>query len=498
MWVYARLSRTTEASTSVERQLRDGRELAERRWPTAPVFEITDDDVSGAVDPAKREGFGAVMRKWRDGDVVVFWKVDRLARSLVGFVDVMRTAQAAGVALVSCRDAFDLSTPDGRMQAQILAVFAEYEREMVKTRVGSMRRHLHAQGKWTGGRAPYGLTSAPHPSGQGRVLVRDEEAAEVVREIVARVLAGDAITRIAADLESRGVPSPRMRTSTKAEPRKSAWNSRGIRVVLESPTIVGHQTDPQTGRLVREGGLPVQVWEPIVSVPEQQQALASLPAVTGRAAPRGHFWLYDVAKCGICGGNLKQSNGGKYQPDVTVLRCAGPLKERHPIVTVRLDSLTEYVDEQVGHWLKHVDYSKREWVGGHDTAADLLKLRTFLDELEADRKAGLYEGADGRKRYQRQYLDTRQEIEALESVPAVESGWRAVSTGREFGEFWDGWHREERGDRLRSLGVTVSVNRPPTPRARVPLSERAEIEWGAMSDAVEDLEAVAREDEWPD
>src|SRR5690606_40794039 len=113
------------------------------------------------------------------------------ARSLVGFVDVMRLAQDAGVVLVSVRDAFDLSTPEGRMQANVLATFAEYEREMVRTRVASMRRHLHRQGRWTGRRAPHGLMPAPHPSGVGRVLVRDPEAAEVVREVVRRIRGGE-------------------------------------------------------------------------------------------------------------------------------------------------------------------------------------------------------------------------------------------------------------------------------------------------------------------
>src|SRR5690606_29720505 len=128
-----------------------------------------------------------------------------------GFVDLMRDAEAAGVVLVSVHDPLDLATPQGRMAAQMLAVFGEFERGVIRDRIMSMRRHLQRHGRWTGGRPPYGLKPEPHPDG-GKVLVRDPEAAKIIRQIAARVDAGEAITGIAADLQQRGVTPPRMHT----------------------------------------------------------------------------------------------------------------------------------------------------------------------------------------------------------------------------------------------------------------------------------------------
>lgn len=492
VWLYARLSRSTEASTSVERQLADARQLAERRWFGARTIEVTDDGVSGAVEPAKRPGFGQIIREWQHGDVVVFWKVDRLARSLVGFVDVMRLAQDAGVVLVSVRDAFDLSTPDGRMQANILATFAEYEREMVRTRVASMRRHLHKQGRWTGGRAPYGLKPAPHPSGIGRILVRDPEAAEVVREIVRRIRAGEAVTTIAADLQARGVPSPRMRTAVKPNPKPSAWSYSSITTILRSPSIVGHQIDPATRRLVRENGRPVQVWDPIVSEQELAEAVARLPETTGRRAPGGHHWTYQIAVCGHCGRNLKQTNNnGSYSPTTVTLRCHGPLHDRHPILTARADAVSEYLDEQVSYYLGGVYAPQREWVGGADRAADLARLRAFLEELEADRKAGLFTTEEGLARYRRQYRETLEEIAELERQEPVESGWRVTRSDRRFIEKWEAMSWAQRGDELRAWGIRCLVFRPAVKRARVPLSERARMDWGELADVALDMAGLA-------
>src|SRR5690606_23082190 len=146
-----------------------------------PYTTLFRSGVSGAVDPRKRPGFRALVSQWHAGDVLVFWKIDRLARSLVGFVDLMRDAEAAGVVLVSVHDPLDLATPQGRMAAQMLAVFGEFERGVIRDRIMSMRRHLQRHGRWTGGRPPYGLKPEPHPDG-GKVLVRDPEAAKIVRQ----------------------------------------------------------------------------------------------------------------------------------------------------------------------------------------------------------------------------------------------------------------------------------------------------------------------------
>ncbi|MFC5956720.1 recombinase family protein [Streptomyces pratens] len=495
--VYVRLSRTTDESTSVERQETEGRALAAQRWPGVPVVVYVDDGVSGALDPLKRPALSKLLDEWQRDDVVIVWKIDRLARSLFGFMDMVRAAEKAGTAIVSIHDAFDLSTPSGRMQASILATVAEWERENIRTRVNNARRYLHKVGRWTGGRVPYGLKPAPHPDGAGKILVRDDVAAKTIQNIVRRLIAGDAMTRIAADLQSDGVLSPRVHNSGKKTPVAAAWSSKAIRVIVESPTIIGHQVDPITKRIVRDGGLPVEVWEPIVSAEEQAQAIAALSPPTPRKPAAGRHWLYGVALCAVCGGNLKRSNGGKNQPDLVVLRCRGTLAEPHPNVSVRDEALSELMNRYVDLHLGGMPATERVYRPGNRTGADLERMRAYLTELEEDRKADMYTTDEARARFRRQYRETSERIAELESAPDEEPGWVDVGTGERHADQWERWNAEERGNWLRLMDVTVKISAPEVKRAVVKLDERAQVHFGSLEVVAEELYAHALEEVAP-
>lgn len=89
-------------------------------------------------------------------DLLLVFKVDRLARSTGGLARVLEELDKAGVAFRSASEPFDTSTAAGRMMMQMLRVSAEFEREMIveRTRMGLARKA--AKGAWTGGRAPFG------------------------------------------------------------------------------------------------------------------------------------------------------------------------------------------------------------------------------------------------------------------------------------------------------------------------------------------------------
>ena len=62
-------------------------------------------------------------------------KLDRITRSLLDFASLVQEAQRRGYDLVVIEQGFDLSTSHGRAMAGMLAVFAEYERELVSDRI---------------------------------------------------------------------------------------------------------------------------------------------------------------------------------------------------------------------------------------------------------------------------------------------------------------------------------------------------------------------------
>jgi DNA invertase Pin-like site-specific DNA recombinase len=71
----------------------------------------------------------------REVDMVAAWSVDRLGRSLTDLLDFLRELHAKGVDLFLHQQGLDTSTPSGRAMFQMMGVFAEFERSMIRERV---------------------------------------------------------------------------------------------------------------------------------------------------------------------------------------------------------------------------------------------------------------------------------------------------------------------------------------------------------------------------
>jgi DNA invertase Pin-like site-specific DNA recombinase len=131
--LYIRVS-TAEQNTLNQR--RELQAVAERHgWEVAAVYE--DAGISGAKGRDRRPGLDALMKAVarREVDMVAAWSVDRLGRSLTDLLDVLKDLHAKGVDLFLHQQGLDTSTPSGRAMYQMLGVFAEFERAMIRERV---------------------------------------------------------------------------------------------------------------------------------------------------------------------------------------------------------------------------------------------------------------------------------------------------------------------------------------------------------------------------
>ena len=108
------------------------RAYAKRRgWHvTVNVKEIG----SGAKTRPQREELLRAARR-KEVDIIVVWRLDRWGRSLVDLVSTLQDLAAINVGFVSLSEALDLTTPSGRAFAGMLAVFAEFERDILHDRV---------------------------------------------------------------------------------------------------------------------------------------------------------------------------------------------------------------------------------------------------------------------------------------------------------------------------------------------------------------------------
>ena len=114
------------------------REYAARRgWTVAlQVREVN----SGAVRREAREKLLEAARR-REIDVVLVWRLDRWGRSVTDLLATLQELEHLGVGFVSLTEALDLTTAAGRAMAGLLAVFAEFEREILRERTRAALAH---------------------------------------------------------------------------------------------------------------------------------------------------------------------------------------------------------------------------------------------------------------------------------------------------------------------------------------------------------------------
>lgn len=129
-------TRVSQDSQTTENQRRELIAVAERLgWEI--VAEFSDNGISGSKGREKRPGYDALMKAVarREIDMVASWAVDRLGRSLQHLVTFLTEINAKGVDLYLHQQALDTSTPSGRAMFGMLSVFADFEREMIISRI---------------------------------------------------------------------------------------------------------------------------------------------------------------------------------------------------------------------------------------------------------------------------------------------------------------------------------------------------------------------------
>jgi putative DNA-invertase from lambdoid prophage Rac len=139
--LYARVS--TNDQQTIPLQVRALREYVVRRgWTiTLQVKEVG----SGASERQLRERLLEAARR-REIDVVLVWRLDRWGRSVADLLATLQELEHLGVGFVSLTEALDLTTPAGRAMAGLLAVFAEFERDILRERVRAGLAHARQNG----------------------------------------------------------------------------------------------------------------------------------------------------------------------------------------------------------------------------------------------------------------------------------------------------------------------------------------------------------------
>jgi site-specific DNA recombinase len=427
--VYCRISRDELGEgLAVERQEHDCRQLCQRRdWTVSAAY--VDNDLSafsGRTRPAYQQLFAAIRS--RQLDVVVAWAPERLHRSPRELEDFLELIEATGTAVETVKaGAWDVSSSHGRLVARMLGAVSRAESERIGERVSRAHQQAKEHGLWRGP-IPYGLRASIAP---GRPEL-DEEQAVVVREVYARVLRGDALTRIAADLNAAG-----------SRPRRGqAWTHTGLSRLIASPALGGLvEIDGEFRPAAFDGVVDPEQWRMARAAlrrrnrgetrrPREKLTLLGgimtcaehgHPCFGGSAA---HASIYVAGNIGACHVSITRAAADAFVTQIVVTRLG------------RADALQLFLPE----------------VGLDEIEAEVRSLHLRRDELADLLADGLLTGAAARPRL----AAIAQRLASLEAqrTPRV-----MTSDGlRHPTQAWTQWSMTQRREALRILFSRVALN----------------------------------------
>jgi site-specific DNA recombinase len=428
-----RLSHSTDESTSVERQREQIEAIVKARGDD--VVAITEDvDVSGAVSPFKRADLGPWLtepKKIAAWDCLMIAKLDRLSRSLLDFATLLEWCTANGKIIVSIGESFDLGTSAGRMMANLLATFAQFERETMSERRGAAAVKLRSNGHWGGGAVPYGYRTIKVNS--HHELELDPAQQGIVVEIAADVIAGRSLNSIANALNANGT----------ATAQGGRWYASTIGIMMRNPALKGyvmHDGQPVRG----DDGMPVRR-DAVLDDATWTDVQGKLGAVR-RVNRQDGTALLDVIVCAGCGAKLYLSQWMAKGRRQGYYRHAG--KTACTAKNIPAARLEELIEERIRIGMEGTHIPVAIDHPAEDNAAELAQVDQAIAEIEHLVTSGTMPPASAAR-----MLGTLEaKRETLAALPQHDA-WTEVIDGGPFLEKWDELDARGRGALLRKMGI---------------------------------------------
>src|SRR3954469_17134389 len=148
--IYLRVSTDKQTTDNQRREL----EAVADRSGGEIVCVYEDAGISGAKGRDKRPGLDAMMKavNAKEFDMVATWSVDRLGRSLTDLLSILQGLHEKGVGLFLYQQGLNTTTTAGKAMFQMLGVFAEFERGIIRERVNAGLARAKAKGTKLGRR----------------------------------------------------------------------------------------------------------------------------------------------------------------------------------------------------------------------------------------------------------------------------------------------------------------------------------------------------------
>lgn len=474
-----RLSLVTENTTSPERQVEKIQQYA--ALGDHELVKITEDDydldVSGAVSPFDRPGLGRWLQEDRldQWDAIVAAKLDRISRSLFDFTALLSWLEAQGKSLIILDPMMDLTKPEGRVMAHMLMSFAQYEREVIGSRVKDAYDKLVRDGKYTGGMVPFGYRPVKLAKNWGYEV--DPVYGPVVAEMCQRYIKGETLGGIARWLRESGIPSPKnvIRQRNGKPMTDTPWSTTVVRMIMSSPAILGAVVDTKGKPLRDADGIVIYRAEGLVSreVFESVQARLALNSAPVRVNTSP---LLQVAFC-LCGAPMHSTTtkrksypsdrkGDPVEYEYRYTHChSSHLRDgKCTAKRIKSEAIEEAVFDALLDFAGDVELTERKLIAGRDYSEDIARLGEQIGHLSSVVAIGEATGKDVTQ--EAETLErAKAEIKRLANLKPEKARIVPVKLGKTFRQHWETLDVAGRNEFMRSAGVHVAAHRDVRPPA---------------------------------
>ena len=219
---YIRVSTEQQANEGVSLEAQKAKIAA---WCVTNGYELVNVFVDAGISGKsmdKRPGLQDAMKALKKGMALVSYSLSRLARSTKDALSIGETVAKRKADMVSLSEQIDTTTAAGKMMFQMLAVLAEFERNLVAERTTNALQHKKATNQKYTNITPYGFEAI-----EGRLVQVQAEAA-IVAEIQAARASGNTLQSIADTLNGRGIPTKTGKT----------WQPATIHLLMKRTALV--------------------------------------------------------------------------------------------------------------------------------------------------------------------------------------------------------------------------------------------------------------------
>lgn len=399
--IYSRKSVYIEGSISIETQINMCKEYMLKKFPDCTFEVFEDEGFSGGN--TNRPAFQKMLRlaELKQIDIVVCYKIDRIARNTLDFLNILEMFKENNVELISITEGFDPNTQMGKVMLTLLASFAEMERANIQQRVKDSMFSLAQKGNWTGGTPPIGFKAGENG---GIELENPNLILDVFNMKFNKYKNSDIIKHIKEKYNHTFVNNTLANTLRKPLYVKSSkevsiyLRSKGYEILREENNINSYYTYRNNNKdyaIVSngiEGLIEPDVWIAVNKIMDNV-----LPGKTNRFSEK--FWLTKTLKCKYCGktycGQTKHSKR-KYQTkdgEIKVYESIyeyymcrdllnGKLKICENNRRIKRTTLEAKV-EKIIYKFKDKKYFKEAYKTNYvDTTEELTELKTTLNKLD--------------------------------------------------------------------------------------------------------------------